>query len=232
MLNRIRTELNKHKERTYRDGAVRFFKEPVNPLGVRTPIVRRIAREYFPKDANKKQLFAFCEELLEKRTMEETIIAFAWVRRIEKQLEPSDFTRFERWLKTYATNWAFVDDFCTHAFGTLLTNNPELFTKTKKWTRSKNRWLRRSAAVILINAMMKKKKQFLPHVFEIATILLHDEDDLVQKGYGWMLKVASSTYQADVLRFVLKHKKTMPRTALRYAIEKMPREMKREAMKK
>jgi len=72
----------------------------------------------------------------------------------------------------------------------------------------------------------------LKDIFEIAGILLVDKDDLVQKGYGWMLKAASQAYQKEVFDFVMKNKATMPRTALRYAIEKMPQEMKVEAMKK
>jgi 3-methyladenine DNA glycosylase AlkD len=55
---------------------------------------------------------------------------------------------------------------------------------------------------------------------------------LVQKGYGWMLKAASEARQKEVFDFVIKHKATMPRTALKYAIEKMPADMKAEAMKK
>jgi len=59
-----------------------------------------------------------------------------------------------------------------------------------------------------------------------------DEDDLVQKGYGWMLKVAADAWQKDVFEYVMKNKKEMPRTALRYAIEKMPKNLKQKAMTK
>jgi 3-methyladenine DNA glycosylase AlkD len=55
---------------------------------------------------------------------------------------------------------------------------------------------------------------------------------MVQKGYGWMLKAASETHQKEVFDFVMKNKSAMPRTSLRYAIEKMPAEMKAKAMKK
>ncbi len=55
---------------------------------------------------------------------------------------------------------------------------------------------------------------------------------MVQKGYGWMLKVASEAHQKQVFDYVMENKDTMPRTALRYAIEKMPADMKKEAMKK
>lgn len=69
-------------------------------------------------------------------------------------------------------------------------------------------------------------------IFEIADILLTDDDDLVQKGYGWMLKAASQAHPTAVYEYVVANKKTMPRTALRYAIEKMPKDMKSKAMEK
>ena len=71
---------------------------------------------------------------------------------------------------------------------------------------------------------------FLTDIFEIADILLTDHDDLVQKGYGWMLKAASEANQANVFVYVMKNKALMPRTSLRYAIEKMPAELKKQAM--
>jgi 3-methyladenine DNA glycosylase AlkD len=55
---------------------------------------------------------------------------------------------------------------------------------------------------------------------------------MVQKGYGWMLKVASGIHQKEVFEYVMKNKDRMPRTTLRYAIEKMPKNLKAEAMKK
>ena len=72
----------------------------------------------------------------------------------------------------------------------------------------------------------------LEGIFEIADGLLTDRDDLVQKGYGWMLKAAAESHRLEVFGFVLRHKTTMPRTALRYAIEKMPPDLKRRAMEK
>ena len=89
--------------------------------------------------------------------------------------------------------------------------------------------MKRAAAVSLI--IPAKKGQFFPEIMQIADRLLLDKDDMVQKGYGWMLKEASKLHQDEVYRYILKHRKDMPRTALRYAIEKMPPELKTEAMK-
>ncbi len=100
----------------------------------------------------------------------------------------------------------------------------------KKWTRSQNRWVRRASAVSLI--IPAKNGLFKEDIFEIADILLLDTDDMVQKGYGWMLKSLCTKYEEDVYRYVLSKRDIMPRTALRYAIEKMPPVKKQEAMKK
>ena len=69
-------------------------------------------------------------------------------------------------------------------------------------------------------------------IFEIADILLPDKDDMVQKGYDRLLKEASDTHQQEVFEYVMSKKAVMPRTALRYAIEKMPPELRAEVMKK
>ena len=90
---------------------------------------------------------------------------------------------------------------------------PSLFIKElKEWTQSKNRWLRRAAAVSLI--VPAKKGYFLKDVVEIADLLLLDEDDLVQKGYGWLLKVTSHLHQKEVFDYVMKHKENIPHTPL------------------
>jgi len=107
---------------------------------------------------------------------------------------------------------------------------PHFIHELKTWAWSTNRWMRRAASVSLI--IPAKKGFFLNDIFEIATILLTDSDDMVQKGYGWMLKVACQQHEQEVFNFVMKHKTTMPRTALRYAIEKMPAELKATAMAK
>jgi len=61
---------------------------------------------------------------------------------------------------------------------------------------------------------------------------LTDPDDLVQKGYGWLLKDAAIRHQDEIFEYVMKHKQAMPRTALRYAIERLPADMKSQAMAK
>ncbi len=72
----------------------------------------------------------------------------------------------------------------------------------------------------------------LDEVFKTADLLLTDDDDMVQKGYGWMLKEAGNQYPDEVFKYVMKNKRKMPRTALRYAIEKYPQAKRKKAMAK
>ena len=111
-----------------------------------------------------------------------------------------------------------------------MNNSPNILISLKAWTKSENRWLRRASAVTLI--LPARKGNFLNDIFEICDSLLKDEDDLVQKGYGWLLKEASRTHQKQVFEYIMKNKKDMPRTALRYAIEKLPKDLRDIAMKK
>jgi 3-methyladenine DNA glycosylase AlkD len=90
--------------------------------------------------------------------------------------------------------------------------------------------MRRAAAVSLI--IPAKHGKFQNEAIAIADLLLTDSDDMVQKGYGWLLKEVSRTHTDEVFAYVTKNKKAMPRTALRYAIELMPKDLKEEAMKK
>jgi 3-methyladenine DNA glycosylase AlkD len=107
---------------------------------------------------------------------------------------------------------------------------PDKITDLKRWSKSKNLWMRRASSVSLI--IPARKGLYLDSVFSIAETLLMDEEDMVRKGYGWMLKAASQAYQKEVFGFVMKHKSVMPRTSLRYAIEKMPADLKAAAMAK
>jgi 3-methyladenine DNA glycosylase AlkD len=107
---------------------------------------------------------------------------------------------------------------------------PGYLSNLKVFAKSENRWMRRASAVSLI--VPARKGKFLKDILEIADILLLDEDDLVQKAYGWLLKVTSKLNEQAVYNYVMKNKAIMPRTALRYSIEKMPKDLKAMAMDK
>jgi 3-methyladenine DNA glycosylase AlkD len=232
IVQEIRRELQEKADEKTRLSSQRFFKkeEEIKMYGVKTLVFREINERYFAavKDKSKQEIFDLGEKLLESGYLEELGVAFDWAFRMRKNFEKKDFSLLESWLKKYVTNWGACDSFCMRALGYFIYKFPEYFSKVKKWAVSKNRWIRRASAVVLIYSIRKKKP--LAPVFEIADILLLDEDDMVQKGYGWMLKVASDQDAKRVFEYVMKHKKAMPRTALRYAIEKLSPDLRKQAM--
>lgn len=230
MLKKLLSELKPHIEPEYKTGATNFFKEPIDPLGVRTPTVRKIARSHFKEidKMTKSEVFKLCDELLKTGNFELGLIAFAFIRRRIRELTKTDFKTLESWIKKYIHNWAWCDDFCTHTIGDMIEKYPELAKTVTSWAKLKNRWMKRAAAVSFIPAAAQGKHH--AEVYQVALDLLTDSDDLVQKGYGWALKSAANHDQIGVFEFVIKHKDKMPRTALRYAIEKMPKAMKEKAM--
>ncbi len=232
LLQSIDKELKENVDLKYKEWAIRYFKEEVNPICVRGKIVDRIGLKYFKEIRHfyKKQILNTCEQLLETGQDEKISIVFDWAFRLRKNYEESDFKIFARWLKKHVSNWASCDDFCTHAFGYFILKFPEFLKDVRKWTKSNNRWNKRASAVILIYSNRKDKN--IEFAFKIADILLKDSDDLVQKGYGWMLKEISNIYPKKIFEYVMKNKKDMPRTSLRYAIEKLSVNLKKECMLK
>jgi 3-methyladenine DNA glycosylase AlkD len=228
----IRQELKKSADEKTRESQQHFFKESVNFYGVKNPAVEKLARQRYPeiKALGKKKIFALCEELWQSGYFEDSLIACEWAYKLNTEYEPDDFATFERWVDKYVSNWAACDTLCNHTIGAIVDKYPQFIKNLKQWAKENNRWLKRAAAVTLI--IPAKEGKFLEDIFEIADSLLTDGDDLVQKGYGWMLKEASRMHQTEVFDYVMKNKKVMPRTALRYAIEKMPPDLKKRAMAK
>ena len=178
-----------------------------NASDVRVPVVRKISAEYFTmvRKKSRDEIFQLCEDLLKSGNWMERAVAFDWAFRLRKQYEKTDYHLFESWLNRHVDGWGSCDNFCTHAFGAFILQFPEFLPKLEEWAKSPNRWARRASAVILIYSIRRTK--YLENVFEMADNLLMDQDVMVQKGYGWMLKEASKRYPEEVFNYVMKHKK-------------------------
>ena len=232
VISQIRRELESHADPEIRKTSQRFFKEEITCYGLKSASVIAIAKKYWKvvKGRSKPEIFALCEELYQSGYIEESFIVSNWVQALSGRYEQEDLAMFRHWIDTYITNWASCDGFCNHTMGAFIEKYPEYIDDLKHWTQSQNRWMRRAAAVSLI--IPAKRGKFLNEAIEIADLLLTDPDDMVQKGYGWLLKEASRMHQNEVFDYVMKNKRVMPRTALRYAVELMPLKLKTDAMMK
>lgn len=212
-------------------GPQRFHKEPINAWGVPMAQVRALAKDWFDelKPLGKDQIFNLCEPLWQSGVLEESQLAAEVVYRLKRQFEERDIDRFEHWIANYVNNWATCDNFCNNSVGAWLMHYPDGTDYCLDWALRPNRWLQRAAAVSLI--VPARKGFFLDTIFTVADRLIASPDDLVQKGYGWALKVASHAHPELVFDFLKERKQVMPRTALRYALEDYPKEERLRILK-
>ena len=232
VITHIRHELETLADPEIEKTSKRFFKEDITCYGLKTETVNGIAKKYWKEVRNrdKQEIFALCEELYRSGYIEETFIVSNWTYALSGRYAKEDLAVFRRWIDMYITNWASCDGFCNHTMGDFVEQYLEATEELRRWTQSENRWMRRAAAVSLI--VPAKHGKFLNESIGIAGLLLNDSDDMVQKGYGWLLKEASRKHTDEVFSFVMKNRRTMPRTALRYAIELMPKDLRTEAMRR
>jgi 3-methyladenine DNA glycosylase AlkD len=232
ILEAVGQDLADRSDAATRESASRFFKEPVRCRGVKAAVVHAVARQHWlaVSPLGKGRVFALCEDLYRTGYLEDGLVAADWAARLAPAFEPGDLGILGAWVERYVDNWAACDSLCNHAIGDLVAQFPETVGVLKAWARSENRWMRRASAVSLV--VPAKRGDFLDDALAIADLLLLDTDDMVRKGYGWLLKEASRKHRDEVFAFVIARRGVMPRTSLRYAVELMPPELRAEAMKR
>jgi 3-methyladenine DNA glycosylase AlkD len=221
LLNNTRARLKAAADPKFEAAARWFFKEPVKPYGVRTPEVRELARmaygdvKLWPVPERDR----FVTELWKSGMLEEGVLVSHLYRRFAKSCGEREFRMFEQWLDRYVGNWSHCDGVSTWLIAASIANRPGLADRLARWTKSKNRWKRRSAAVSLIQEA--KRGSNTETIFHICGLLLTDTDDMVQKGVGWLLKETYPKRPREVLDFLDGWRERAPRLVLRLAAEKM-----------
>ena len=156
----------------------------------------------------------FCDELFSSQRWEQGALVCYVYRRFAKQCGAREFRMFTRWLDRDVHDWGMTDGLGLWLLGASIANDPSLIAKLDSWTRSKNRWKRRAAAVALVPSARGGINT--DEIFRIAAPLLPDQDDMVQKGVGWLLKETYPKRPAHVMRFLLPRRGQTSRSVLRY----------------
>ncbi len=221
LLKDIRSQLKAAADPKFEVGLRWFFKEPVKPYGVRTPLLRELARLAYAqvKHWPGAERDRFVTELWKSGMLEEGVIVSHLYRRFAKTCGEREFAMFERWIDRYVRNWSHCDGVSTWLIAASIANRPGLADRLAAWTKSKNRWKRRSAAVSLIQEA--KQGRNIETICHICDLLLADADDMVRKGVGWLLKETYPKRPREVLQFLDPWRAKAPRLTLRLAAEKM-----------
>ncbi|KPJ69135.1 hypothetical protein AMJ44_04560 [candidate division WOR-1 bacterium DG_54_3] len=210
----------------------RYFKEQVQLFGLSSKdldfLVKELYRSLKPY-WNVNDVIELCDALLPNPYLEAKGSAIGLLAAYKKDFEKDLFLKIEKWLTSnYCDSWAAVDGLCLYILGELILKYPELKERIKKWPHSSNRWIRRAAAVSFIK--MARKGKMLDDVYEISKSLFPDDDDLVQKANGWLLRESGKADSSRLESFLLKHGKAIPRTTLRYAIERFDKEKRKHIL--
>ncbi|MFG6447583.1 DNA alkylation repair protein [Roseateles sp. BYS180W] len=164
---------------------------------------------------------------------EHMILASAIVSKVVRKIKDEGqlLLVFERWLGTSVNNWAQCDDMCIKPIYLYLKRRPHLLAEVVGWGKSDKPWVKRASNVALVKFVGRSEAADLNLVLANCQRLLRDEDVYVQKGIGWVLKVAAQYQPEPVLAFLRQHLAEIERSTLRYALEKMPEGLRREIMR-
>jgi len=199
--------------------------------GIRVPEIRKVGAKYAMISLDE------IEQLLASKMHEERFLALVILRKQYSKAKSlsEKKTIYDFYLKHTAgiNNWDLVDSSALYIVGFYLleTENVENSTPAVllKLAKSEDLWSRRIA--ILSTFAFIRKQKFYPSI-TLSTMLLNDKHDLMHKAVGWMLREVANRDRSVTEAFLNEHAATMPRTMLRYAIEKFPESLRKQYMKK
>jgi len=208
----------------------RFFKEAFEAHGWRTAPLREFAHEYrksLIKSAGLNVVVELADELFRGPISEEKNFAVFLLEPSPTKLGDSEFRLFDEWLDR-VSNWSDHDGLTMYLLGPMMAALPERARCVRKWVRSRNLWRRRASAVSLIRGI--RRGMFWPEAKEVAKELLADEEIMVQKGLGWMLREAAKQDATRTTPFLISIRERTTRLVLRTACETLKPASKKQVL--
>jgi len=213
-------------------GAERYFKHSIKSYGLAAADVHALAAELHGRvkaDWTVDDAIELCDILVRDPELEAKAIGTLVLNRFKRSFTPALFARAKAWLAAdRLDNWASVDTFCAEGLGAFLERYPAYVERIKSWAGHPNRWVKRASLVSFIK--LARKPEFLPAVYAISASVFTADDDLVEKANGWLLREAGKADAVRLEKFLLKHGPAIPRTTLRYAIERFPEDKRKAIM--
>jgi 3-methyladenine DNA glycosylase AlkD len=136
---------------------------------------------------------------------------------------------FESWLPRIST-WADHDGLVHYLIAPMVVAKPDRAGRIFRWAKSPDRWQRRAACVALIQGT--RRKMFFPEIKHLSNLLLADEDDMVQKGLGWLLRETAKADAKRAVPYLMSIRERAPRLVLRTACDTLPEGTRKKIMAK
>lgn len=221
-LELLRGQANAARAKSYQ----RYFKDPVDWYGVDSKSTRQIREDLLSRVEGRWTIddaVRFAKWMVKDPHMEARGTGYQIVAHFISEAEPGLLDDVKRWFERSCGNWGLVDNLAPSVLAPLLELHPELVPEVFSWTESANQWLRRAAVVAYVPLVGKgKKKKHLTTAYRTVTRLFDDEEDLIHKACGWLLREAGKADEKKLEKFLLSNGPKIPRTTVRYAIERFP----------
>lgn len=207
-----------------------FFKDEIKSHGWYTADLRRAARQFrreIRKDGGLELLLQVADQLFSGRVLEEKIAAVFLLEKLDPEFGDAEFKLFESWLARISS-WSDHDALVHDLIAPLLVAKPGRAKTAMRWAKSPDRWHRRAACVALIRGT--RARIFFPEITQLSDSLLADEDHMVQKGLGWLLRETAKFDPKRTVPYLMKIRDRAPRLVLRTACETLPADTKRKIL--
>lgn len=226
MTDQIKAELHACADNTHAKTMQRYFKTGVGEygegdrfIGVRVPLIRQIAKKYRHLPLREIPVL-LCSPIHEERLLALILLTIVYPRSTPDVQE--EIYRLYIDNMGYINNWDLVDVSAMHIIGA------HLYTRSRaplyELAIADNLWHRRIAIMSTFHFIRKTE---YGDTLKIAELLLADTEDIIHKAVGWMLREIWKRDAHAVEPFLSRHNRCMPRTMLRYAIERMPQELRK-----
>jgi 3-methyladenine DNA glycosylase AlkD len=199
-----------------------FFKDEIKSHGWYTADLRRAAvrfRRELRKERGLDFLVEVADHLFSGSVLEEKVAAVFLLEKLDSEFGDREFKLFESWLDRISS-WADHDGLVHCLIAPMVAAKPARARAVFLWAKSPNRWRRRAACVALIRGA--RARMFFPEITKLSGSLLADQDDMVQKGLGWLLRETAKFDAKRTVPYLMKIRGRAPRLVLRTACETLP----------
>jgi 3-methyladenine DNA glycosylase AlkD len=199
-----------------------FFKEEIKSHGWYTAKLRSAAvqfRRRIRKEFGLDFVVKVADKLFAGQVLEEKIFAVFLLEKLTNELGDADFRLFESWLPRISS-WADHDGLVHYLIAPMVAAKSGRTDRVFRWAKSPDRWHRRAACVALIRGA--RRKMFLAEIKRLSNLLLSDQDDMVQKGLGWLLRETAKADAERTVPYLMSIRERAPRLVLRTACETLP----------
>jgi 3-methyladenine DNA glycosylase AlkD len=210
----------------------RFFQGGIQSHGWRTADARRAAirwRHEILQKSDLKFLLPVADNLFMGTVNEEKNVAVFLLENITAGFGEEEFRLLESWLPRIS-NWSDHDALVHYLIAPMIVAKPARARKVFRWAKSKNRWYRRAACVALIRGT--RRTMFFAEIKKLGDLLLLDEDDMVQKGLGWLLRETAKADARRTVPYLMSIRERAPRLVLRTACETLPKATRKKLLAK